>query len=232
MSEELPDDNIEEVEAEEVGAIESRETESAIKFRRLTNEEYEEAKILRQRDGLTIREISDKLGVSLNTLHRRFQRDDIKKNQHAHMVAEAVQRRLAQASANNSQEMISRSQMIKELALKGIEQGVKLAIKTQTDAIRKGDPISTIEKDQKAITNFLTNMEKAITLSSKIILDYEDVDAENLPVLEVKAMNDAEVEEIKNQQAETDEIMDDLDIFHDEDMAEEDQDDGVVEIDD
>lgn len=222
MSDELPP--IEEV-------AELTEEEIALKkklSKRLTTAEYEEAKLLYQKQGKSVEEIAKHVGISRGSLGRRFKRDKIVKNSLANLERQQVEQQMRRSASQNALEMINRGEVIRELALKGIDQGVRLAIKTQTDAIRNGEPISTTEKEQKAINNFLSNMEKSLVLATKVVTDYEDLDDTNLPVLEIVSMSDDDVERLRNEQAETDELLDELDVFGEENPLDEDDDDNTV----
>lgn len=198
--------------------------------KRLSVEEYERAKILWQRKGSTLAEIAEELDVSVHGLHRRFKRDGITKNEHAHLEQQAVQRRIQQTAGDSAQEMITRSEMVKELALKGVEQGVKLSIKIATDLIREKKPIENMERDQKAINAYMSNMKTAMALCTDIVNQYEELDESNLPVLEIRQMTDDDVARIQAEMEETDELMGELDVFSEDGGDDDSEEADIVEI--
>lgn len=176
-------------------------------FKTLNSAQWEEAKLLRQRYGETLDAIAKKFGITPEALHRRFKRHNIVKGAHADLERKAIERRIENVAADNAQEMITKSEMIRELTLNAVNVVTRFSIRRFQETIQEGKSISLIEKDLRTAKIFLEMMEKSKSFSVEILKEYEKYDEENLPILTIRKLTDDDIETIRIEQAESDEIL-------------------------
>lgn len=203
--------------------IEAKETESVAIKKRMTPELWAEAKAMRASGEYTLSELSEKFGVTIETLSRRFKRDNVAKGEDS--VASLIKRSVVDSAATRAKERVERAENRRN-EFDGYANAIaKLVVKTVATCSKEEKPFSTIEGDIKALQRAADAINKAFSTVSKALqLDIVEGEEDDIPKLLVGQLTDEQVKQYRQIQHEEDSTAefedDDLDAMADDIMAE------------
>lgn len=161
--------------------------------KRFSEADFASAKELYELGKAGIAELSDMFGISRQTLSKRFKDANVVRGSRAHEVSQA-----AGAAVKAVQERFAegRAQMIEETrmeGLKALKQARLIGQKIVVETVKKGDPLSMIDDDLRALGRFnkilIDNVGKAL----EILKADEHVDDEDLPTLTIADLTDEDI---------------------------------------
>lgn len=211
-------------------------TEPQALSKRLTPREYATAKSMWQSGDYSLSEISEKVGVSVTALSRRFKKDGIKRGSFADKTAAAVQKSIERTAAAQAEELASYAHDLKMNALKAIDLFNRKAYADVAKAIKDGTPVGERLTDLKALSEASKIISQNYQTGASILgLDREIEEAEELSELRIKIMTEEDVKELREKQRReaaeaAGELLDDEEGLTEEELAE--LDEIVVEGDD
>lgn len=161
--------------------------------KRLSDADFASARELYELGKAGIAELADDFGVSRQTLSKRFKDAGVVRGSRAHELSQAqgaavkaVQERFAEG----------RAQWIEETrvdGLKALKQARLIGQKIVVEAMKKNDPLSTVDDDLRALGRFnkilIDNVGKAL----EILRADEHVDDEDLPTLTIADLTDDDI---------------------------------------
>lgn len=193
--------------------IEVKTSEASPVKRRMTQELWAEATAMRASGEYTLSELSEKFGVTIETLSRRFKRDNVKKGEDS--VASLIKRSVVDSAATRAKERAERAENRRN-DFDGYANAIaKLVVKTVATCSKEGKPFSTIEGDIKALQRAADAINKSFaTVSKALQLDIVEGEEDDIPKLLVGQLTEEQVRQYRQIQHEEDSTEE----FEDEDV--------------
>lgn len=161
--------------------------------RRLTDAEFAAAKELYELGKAGIAELAQQYGCARQTLSRRFKDVGAIKGSRAHELA-AAQGAAVKATVERFAE--KRSEWIEDTrieALRALKQARLIAQKIAIDALKKNDPLGTVDDDLRAAGRLNKIIADNFTKALEILRSDEHIDEDDLPVLTVEDLTDEDI---------------------------------------
>lgn len=178
--------------------------------RRLTPAEYEEAKLLYQRDGVTLKDLSKRFGFTPNSFLSRFKRDGIVKNQLANLEQKLTQDKVMERLADKAEEIATRHLALTDTVQKGLQVLTNQLIKTNVEAIQRGRPHAAVLQDNRAIVEAIKGLGLAYKTAADIASLHGQRVEDELPELSVRVMDEQDVLALRRQEELENMMMGDL----------------------
>lgn len=170
--------------------------------RRLTIAEYEEAKLMRQRDGVTVKEIAEKFEVTVGNLSKRFKKDGIVKGELSQLHRRAIERRSVERAAARADEIVSILMTNEEIASKGITLLERHIMQLFGESQKRNRPFGQYMQDVKALKIAIEALKLGGNFAREVIAHYDKRDEQTLPELPVMVMDEQAVAEMRRREDE------------------------------
>lgn len=186
---------------EEAPDIEDVEDEKSSGVARMTGADFAEARELYELGKATLGELADTYGVSRQALSKRFKAagvvKDSRKDEIA-AVASSAAKSATGASVTATVERFTdrRADWIEETRINGfqaLKQTQMIARKLVLDAVKAGNPVSSVDDDLKAMGRLNKILVDNIAASLDLLQAHEHVDEEDLPTLVIEDLTDEEI---------------------------------------
>jgi len=170
--------------------------------KRLAGTQWESAKAMWRSGDYTLNDLSERFGISVNGLYKRFRRENVSKGADADAIAQAASEAVKQTVVANADELVTQAIEIKAEALRASRAITKRLMYEMATATKNKQAMSTILYDIKALKEasvVVANNYKTATA----ILGLDNMgkdDADDLPDLFVGTMTDEDIAAIRQAQ--------------------------------
>lgn len=171
--------------------------------KRLSDEQWQAAKIKWRSGNYTLEQLSEEFKVSPQALQRRFKRNDVIKGEdkmaYEEKIREAELRARADVARKEEKAMREKADGLKKFILSAVEiTGKKLMAEM---AKNRDAPLEALQESAKAAKEITLVMKNSADIVEKIVPS-EEVDPDDLPELYVSELTKDDIEEIKRAQLE------------------------------
>ncbi len=201
--------------------------------KRMSPAQWAEARAMWASGEFNLDQISEKYGVTRETLSRRFNKDGVKKGEAA--IDKKIEAEIIDKAVKNVDKWTERGEQARESHFKALDMLHKMTVKTLVDA-QRGKGLFTAQPDLKALQMGATTLGLIRQHQWAVIgLDKELGEEDDIPELLVRSLTPDEVQRIRSMQGQLPE--DDIEIgdampYLEGDLLEELENDLVIEGDD
>jgi len=190
---------------EEQPNIPAEDTGTKTNGRRLTEEEFAEARELYELGKSRLAEIADKLNVTRQTLSKRFKDAGVVWGSRSHetqaAVSAGVKTAVAANAANTAAALVDRyserrNDWIEETRVQGyksLRQADMLAKKIVGDAVKARAKMHTVDADLKAVQRFQKILTENVLTRLEVLRADEVIDEDDLPQIHFEDLTDEDI---------------------------------------
>lgn len=169
------------------------------KKKRMTPAQWAEARAMWASGEFNLDQISEKYGVSRETLSRRFNKDGVKKGDAA--IDKKIEAEIIEKTITNAEKWAERGEQARESYFKAMDMLHKMTVKTIVDA-QRGSGLFTAQPDLKALQMGATTLGIIRQNQWAVIgLDKDLGDDDAIPELLVRSLTPEEVQKIRTMQS-------------------------------
>lgn len=188
---------------------------------RLTPTDWDKACQMWASGDFTLDELAERFDITPAALHRRLKNGGVEKGQAKEQLQKAMQQSIETKANQRAAELIEMATNVKELHLKGSQMLSKRLLYEINEATKKGRPLALIRDDIRAIQDAAKVLETNYRTAERVLrLDREETPDDEIPDLVVRRMNDADVQRLRDEQREIEEMTSSMSVDTDDLLAE------------